>query len=714
MNFIDRLKKLFRNKQEVVQETSTTLSLYDVSDIILPNYDNLSNEDKEKISEYKNNINVEKLENIVNYDKDISLQGENISKQLIKFLYELNEEIRKDDKNEKELQEININTLIKNMKIIVLKQKIEKLLYESYLRSLAIEKYKEDYLKKENKFIEIFSRAARIKKNMELRSINEAGTRSKITIKTIEQQYKAINNAINNNNTLADKMDTYNKLNNDVTKDNLRRKIYVEKLEYFVDVKKYLNVNFSELQNITNLLKLVLNSEIEQDILKKIAITELELEEFVEKNKDEKVQEFLLNIAEYVDNNITSENINEIYMDTEKYKVYIEVLKDYIPKTDIDYFYKLRFNLLTFDINNKTDINSKFSQFQTKDIYNELDCYKNILSKLINEIYQGNSIESKKFEENNSLGKVLKLLNEYLKENKKFDLEKILFSRKLLALVIAFHKENGLEEFFTQYKSIINHLVFPYQYILKNGITLQMLYILYEVTGKNKPMYYDLYKLYQKVNISDRYYIPSGLVELDSSSIPELTNKFSSETDGKVVIFPQTLETINTGPPLFGMSKLKDIVLNEGLKYIGNDVFDTQDFTKISLPSSIEKIEEFSFNFSKIKEIEFQDFKNSKLLYNLLYSNNEWVKKIIKRIFRQSYSEDYHPYIESSLSKIVLCDDDNIIKLTKSDILNCINYNVVNINNNLDKVQSNLSNLIEQKTGINIKEYQENSYKQKK
>ena len=712
MNIVERIKSLFKPKNKDIKETSTTISLYDISDVIIPEYNSLSNDDKEKVLGYKNNINIKDLENIINYDKDISIEGQNLSNTLIKYLDELTE-VTIGNKKDEELQELYINTSIRNMKVIILKEKIEKLLYDSYLRSVAIEKYKEEYLKKENKFLEIFSRAARIKKNMELRSIDEAITRSKITIKTIEQQYKAITNAINNNNTLADKMDTYNKLNNDVTKDNLRRKKYVEKLEYFVGVKKYLNVNFSELNKITNLLKLVLNSEIEQDILKKIAITELELEEFVEKNKDEKVQEFLLNIAEYVDNNITNENINKIYMDTEKYKVYIEVLKDYIPKTDIDYFYKLRFNILTYNINNKIDINSKFSQFQAKDIYNELDYYKNILSKLINEIYQGNSIESKRFDENDSLGKVLKLLNEYLKENKKFDLEKILFSRELLALVLAFHKENGLEEFFTQYKSIINNVVFPYQYILKNGITLQMLYILYEVNGKNKPMYYDLYKLYQKVNTSDRYYIPSGLVELDSSSIPELTNKFRSEIDGKVVIFPQTLEIIRSGPPLFGMSKLKDIVLNEGLKYIGNDVFDTQDFTKISLPSSIEKIEEFSFNFPKIKEIEFQDFKNSKLLYNLLYSNNEWVKKLLKRIFRQSYSEDYRPYIECSLKKIVLRDD-NIIELDESDILHCINYNVVNINNNLDKVQSNLSNLIEQKTGINIKEYQENSYKQKK
>ena len=332
MNFIDRLKKLFRNKQEVVQETSTTLSLYDVSDIILPDYNNLSNEDKEKVLEYKKNINVEKLENIINYDKYISLEGQNLSNTLIKYLDELNE-VTISNKKEEELQELYINTSIKNMKIEIIKEKIEKLLYESYLRTIAIEQYKEEYLKKENKFIEIFSRAARIKKNMELRSINEAETRSKITIKTLEQQYKAISNAISNNNSLVDRMEIYNKLKNDVIQDNFRRTIYTQKLEYYVDVKKYLQVNFSELSNISKLLKLVITPEIEKEILKKLAITELELEEFILNDNGKKISELFEKIGEYHNNydiEITKDNYNALYEETEKYKVYIKALKEAI------------------------------------------------------------------------------------------------------------------------------------------------------------------------------------------------------------------------------------------------------------------------------------------------------------------------------------------------------------------------------------------------
>ena len=713
MNFIDRLKKLFRNKQEAVQETSTTLSLYDVSDIILPDYNNLSNEDKEKVLEYKNNINIENLENIINYDKYISLEGQNLSNTLIKYLDELNE-VTISNKKEEELQELYINTSIKNMKIEIIKEKIEKLLYESYLRTIAIEQYKEEYLKKENKFIEIFSRAARIKKNMEIRSIDEAETRSKINIKTLEQQYKAISNAISNNNSLVDRMEIYNKLKNDVIQDNFRRTIYTQKLEYYVDVKKSLQVNFSKLSNISKLLKLVITPEIEKEILKKLAITELELEEFILNDNGKKISELFEKIGEYHNNydiEITKDNYNALYEETEKYKVYIKALKEAINnENEIDYLsqilYNLRFKLLTFDINNQNSINSKFTMFEKNDIYHELDYYKNIVSNMINKIYQGESEETEKFKSNNSLGKVIKLLNEYLKENNKFNLNKILFARDLLALVISLQENNGLEKLFMDYKTI-----FSYQ---KDSVRVPYytLYALYEAQRRDKPLFYDLYKLYQKTIFSDIYYIPPGIIELDEKEIPELTYNIRKDSDGKLIIFPSTLELIDGD--IFALSRLRNIFLNQGLKYIGQDVFKKQYLTKVSFPASVEKIEDTSFNFNTIREIEFQDFKNSRLLYNLLYSNNEWVKVLIHKMFYKVNTEEYQSYIYISLNGIILKDNVNCYILNKDEISRCINSNIGSFRLYEEKIQYNLSKLIEQKTGINIKEYQENSYKQKK
>ena len=72
-----------------------------------------------------------------------------------------------------------------------------------------------------------------------------------------------------------------------------------------------------------------------------------------------------------------------------------------------------------------------------------------------------------------------------------------------------------------------------------------------------------------------------------------------------------------------------------------------------------------------------------------------------------SLGSDVTAYYALKIDNALEWIEKNCKKDSKGNALNCINYNVVNINNNLDKVQSNLSNLIEQKTGINIKEYQE-------
>ena len=281
MNFIEKIKMIFKPKKEEIKDTTTTISLYNVSDIIIPTFNELSEYNQEKVIKYQKQIDINNLENIIKYNQETSKNGEELSNLLIKYLYE---EIEKNNKSAKELQEIDINSCIQNMKIIVIRNMIKDLLKDSYLKTIALENLKKDYENKEHKFIEIFSRAARIKRNMELRSIDESITRSKITIKTLEQQIKAVNNAINNNDVLTSKMNIYNKLIDKIQKDKIRKTIYVNKLVYFIDITRQLKNKFTKLNEITNLLKIGLNGDTEQQILENFAITELELDRFIIKN----------------------------------------------------------------------------------------------------------------------------------------------------------------------------------------------------------------------------------------------------------------------------------------------------------------------------------------------------------------------------------------------------------------------------------------------
>ena len=738
MNILEKIKSLFKTKTNDVKETSTTISLYDIHDVIIPEYNDLNNDDKDKVIKYKSNINITNLENIINFNKDISKEGEYLSKLLIKYLYELHEIIRKDDKTEIQLQEISINTIIKNMQVIVLKERIENLLYNCYLRAIAIEEYKKEYIKKENKFIEFFSHAAKIKRNMELKSLNEAEIRSKITIKTITQQLGAIKNAITANNILIDKMNIYNNLINNIKKNSIRKEIYNKKINDFKEIADVLGWNFSKLTELQNLEDVELSRENETKIIKLLAITEIELEKYILDNKDKMISYYINKILELKDIVITPENKNNILEEAEKLTTIVKVFNQYISDEYKEKTYEIIFNVLTFDINKKTDIYSSIPLYISVND-EEINHYIKIISDKINNINQGISPFAKELKKYGKLRKMVKQLNKYFKTvDGKYKYTDILFRRDLLALLLAFDSEKKFNNFFNEYvfstrsKEVKDSIILPWQNLeWDKYLPLKTIYALYETDGKEKPIFYDIYSIYHKETLneelmrppkiekeSDYYYLPKELKSIDcnyKNTVDEdnIINSIRRKSNNKIVVFPSSLESINGD--IFGNVVIKNIILNKKLKYIGYNVFKNQEFSKISLPASIERIEDTSFNFNKIKEIEFQDFKNSKLLNNLLYSNNEWVKKLIKKIFRQSYSEDYRPYIECSLSKIVLCDDDNIIELTKSDILNCINYNVVNLNNNVDRIQYNLSRLIEQKTGINIKQYQEiqENYKKK-
>ena len=105
---------------------------------------------------------------------------------------------------------------------------------------------------------------------MKLKSLEEALTRSKITIKTLSDQQMAVSNAIKSNQVLISKIDIYNKLTSEVESLSSRKKIYYEKLRYFIkiynsflpnllsnieDLNRELNGGKAELEYIENKLK---------------------------------------------------------------------------------------------------------------------------------------------------------------------------------------------------------------------------------------------------------------------------------------------------------------------------------------------------------------------------------------------------------------------------------------------------------------------------
>ena len=726
MNFIDRIKKLFRNKQEVVQETSTTLSLYDVSDIILPKYNSLNNEDKEKVLMYQNKININKLDDIFKYNQATAKEGERLSNLLIKYLYELNEIIRKDNKSEEELQEIDIDTIIKNMKIVVIKERLEELLHNSYLKTLSIQRYKEQYLKNEHRFIEIFSRAAKIKKNMELKSLNEAETRNKITIKTIIQQLGAINNAINANDILIDKINIYNNLINNIEKDSIRKEIYNKKIENLTEITNNLGWEFSKLSELKDLENVELTKENEINIIKLLAIIEVEKEKYILDNKDKMISYYINKILELKDIIITHENKNNVLEEAEKLITISKVFNEYIGDIYKEDPYIIIFNVLTFYINKKTDINSSIPLY----IYEsdeEINHFIKIIFDKINNINQGISPVAKQLQQTGNLKKMIKLLNPYFKTaDGKYRYKDILYKRELLALILAFDNKEKFYAFFNEYKLLSHYNVtLPWQnFEWDKYLPLKTIYTLYEIDGKEKPIFYDIYNLYYKKvlgkapDIEDNYYfLPEGLRSIycnyNNTDVEDnIIDYIRSKSDNKIVVFPSSLENISGD--IFDNVEIKDIILNKQLEYIGNDVFKNQKFTKISFPSSVIIIEDTSFNLKKIEEIEFQDFKNS-ILLKRIFSRTPEGARMMHMLFSGSdwkLLNNNNTIIKPNINKIILFNKKTgQTELTYNELFKAINDARKSYSHFDDSVRIGLSKLIEEKTGINIEEYQEQSNK---
>ena len=705
MNIIDKIKKIFIKNKENINNTSTNLSLYDISDVYLPSINELNRSQKELFLKYKKEINLNNLESILKYNENLSKEGEILANLLIKILYQLNEVIRKDDKKEEELQEIDINNSIKNMEIIVIRELLYNLKNDCRLRTLSVKSKRKDMENKNPKFIEIFSHAARIKRNMELRSLIEAENRCKITIKTITQQIGAIESAIISNNIYKNKIDIYNKLTNTINKEKIRNYIYCEKLEFYIKVKKILKCKFSKLFVITNLLINSLDKDIEQKLLEDFSICELELNKFIIENKDKYIDNFLRKIRELDSTNITCENKDELLKEIERLQFIAKVFKDYIDEKYIEKLCNKRFDILSFDINNQIDNETKFNfNIPSSDI----KYYVQIISNRINNINQGISPVARKLQENHLLKKTVNSLNSYFKGfDGNYKYIDILCNRKLLALLLAFDSEEKFNKFFKEYKYPTNGMVvsdcinLPYMnFEWDKSLPLETIYTLYEVDGKDKPPVYDIYKYYHKIkkayNFTDSYYyLPEGLQAIyNTGGDKELLSYIKKKSDNKVVVLPSTLKTISGA--IFGDSEIRNVILKDGLEYIGSYVFLGQKLRSITFPSSVSIVENFAFNFKELKELVFDDTIKSKM--------------IKKRIFQFGYNEDYRKVINSKIEKIILCDkEDGNIEFKRDELFDAIYY----VSNNIDKVKHNLAYLIEQKTGVNIREYHDGKIKQK-
>lgn len=742
MNIINKVKKLFV-KNKIIDNNTTNIVLFDINDIKLPSFKELNDKDKEKVLKYKKEFDVDNLENVIKYNQDTAKIGENITNLFIKYLYELYEITNKYNKTIDELNDESINLAIKNIKLIVLKKELEELKYDACLKTIALNDINNNYKNRKHEFLELFSNAARIKRNMKLKSLNDLETRCKITVKTIEQQLIAMSNAINNNNTMINLINIYNNLTDKVNNIEYRENFYNKKLEYFIKLNKYCLQN--SLQNIDKLQWLLNNfcSEKEQEILFLIAKIDLDIDKFTYSNKNYLIQQFRNELEELENIHIFKENKYSLLTQIEKIELTSNMLHEFISETEreiiIPYFdkdliyknelrklYEIKFNVLTIDINE-----FGYSPITSENSY-EYEIYKSIISDKIRKINNGETVEAKRFKEQGMFKKLINIFNKELISpslSMKLKKEIILKSGYLISLILSFEKENGLDNFFKEYTLSKNYYkdwikLYP-NIILEDSLSLDSIctFVEYELETKeiNKyPNIYNLYKLIKQIEKNNHennvYKLPEGIKEINgdygymSSLTYPLLKIIKEKAKDKKIIFPSSLRKI-TGD-IFANTpnsyNIKGVVLNEGLEIIGPEVFDRQNIENVVIPPSVKEISNNSFNYSEIKDLEFIDFKESKLLHNLLYNNNVPYRELFFYLFNC----DINFNIKTKFHKVYLIDENGKKYIIYKNELEF--KSVISSDKGLSEVywhdipniRSNFIRVIKQKTGFEFKEYQ--------
>ena len=570
MKLFDKVKNVFKKKNTIVNNGN--IVLYNLNDVFVPEYDSLSYEDKLKVSEYEKEINIKDLNSLSQYNNDIPKKGEFLSNLSVKYLEELIDVIRRDDKTEKELEKIDIDLAIKNEIIYVINEELASLLHDCYLKTISVQRYIDDFKKKNLGILEYFPFAAKIKRDSQLNSLYEIESRCKLTIKTLGLQSHAVLNTINGNNNIIDKMNVYNNLINNDHKFSLRRDIYNEKCDLFLKLYNILDLDKSRINNIKDIISKLNDNDSEKKIFRLFAYIELE----TEKNKDNIIKCFYDKLN-FLNVEINSDNIDKVYDECNNLYGVINYYKDSINEDGKKTFYKIVFDVITFDLHkgNKYYYKFRYSNFLGCDsVSDELKNYfMDILIDKVSKIFEGKSAVTHELYSIGKLRGMTKLLintlitnnTYYGTSNNKYGY--IFYNRDILSLIVSFDSTKKFYNFF-------NDNVIPKEDIQltdnddikwDNYIPRKTLYELYDISGNDpdkKPLFYDIYNYFFQnmdwfsdniININ-LFNLPEGLLSInyDSDTIKEFIRlernkliKNQNEKKSKKQLTDKDLDPIN-------------------------------------------------------------------------------------------------------------------------------------------------------------------------
>lgn len=609
MKLIERIKKLIGIKpKEQPKILSRDIVGYDTSLIYIPQYKELTEEEKAQVDRYIKETDTTKIENVILYGTDMNKYSKGITELLLNVAYRVTEENSTGRVNKLTTQEIlnlRINAMTATEEMKFYETALRNLEREATLRTVALEQI---YKKEKGSFrtFGVFGKAERIRRQNTEARFEAAIERMKISKKIIEQQIQTVMNSRGSNDRLAQTVKIYKSLLKDVDTENQTRKILEAKKQELLEMIKVVAP-----EKVSNIKE----GTDEESKIREIARLQgiLELYAFTHKEDINQLRQRIqeLELAEKTDKN-RDELLNELSHIRVKYKVFGRYIKD----EDLENLYKVKFYVLMLDINKR-----KESPLKVISDKRELECYMQIVEEKIEQILKGTNPHLKKAFGDEQLKNAISIIKQWIKgEQRTFQIEDIMQDRTLLSLILAFDNPQGIEKISIDKEKVDTNL---YENIFEweNQIPIKGIWELRKleerpITDEDK-LYLILYNMYEenrkkdndRNKTSDEHLykrvskIPDGIIRLERIVNWTQRNVVSTNLENSnKIILPYTLKSI--GERAFysefdPFKQLLDVEFNEGLEEIGCSAFyncwNLGKYKTIELPSTLKKIGGSSF-----------------------------------------------------------------------------------------------------------------------
>ncbi len=478
-----------------------------------------------------------------------------------------------------------------------------------------------DYLCKMEKFKIYIQNIELIWENVliKLTALNEI-KREKVFLSPNKKQ--ALNEEINNLESL------YLSMQNIIM--GLTKEIESYKINYSLNSMKTGELNLSQLKQskrkeLEGMFKLVMPEKLKvlqtvKNEMLAISLMESELEKYVYTHK-EKIEELkseldLLDDKVNNETNTVKENMEFFNQLELKFKIFSMYGKKEISFDDIYKLYSLKFDILTQVLPLPEDFNilDNISKI-------EVEIFMDIIFKKVN-----NLINGKYYYDMNIIEKVVKILKQGKDYYSFYD---ILGDRESLSLLL-YVEEHRLSYFFRDiikdkkdYDKKVNFHNSFIKWEEKMPFESICTVARFNKINLNNP-YYDLFKYY-----AEKGDILEGIKIIDlnlqpkrsEDNIPNMVymakedqaffDMLKKYLNYVIVRFPSSLESINAD--FYFGACITELILNNGLKSLLGPMFKNATISKFHVPCSLENISSMAVSETKIGEIIFEDFLESKL-----------------------------------------------------------------------------------------------------